>query len=438
MLKNCRNHSIWNKKKAKSTFCPLPWNHLLVTTKGFLRLCCSSDHPHIFLTHKNGKEIHFNELTDKSLLDNNPFLNRIRRQMLLGQKPPECKQCYEIESAEVESPRMHFSGQFPLTLDEALRTTHADGSTIHKIQYVDLRISTLCNLRCRMCSHHTSRKLIPEALVLNLISQKEYKETLKQESWFQNKKVWDFLLNVIDQIEVINFAGGEPMLINEHISLLEKFIEKGFSKKIILKCTTNTTYIPEILFDYWTQFKEVRINCSVDGTQKVNEYIRNPTNWSIIHKNLKKIEEYMHEHRNMYVRINTTVQIYNITHLIPLFEYVKQFKRIRKFPYLNILIAPAHFCIKVLPAHIKIEIADELSKWLDDNKKFYIDNFHHEPNHDIWSIKTLINDLISGESLNQYEKDFKFYTEFYDKYRNEKFTLINPKLKSWYENISLD
>ena len=286
---------------------------------------------------------------DIGFLGNNPTLNTIRKQMLSGQKPAQCQRCFTEEYSGIQSHRKTCQKHYPI-LDEALKNTSIDGSTKHKIQYIDLRLENLCNLRCRMCNPYTSRKLVKEHLKIGNITQEIAKNLTKSRN---HENLWAFLDKQLNHVDLIYIAGGEPTLITEHFILLTKCIENDLAKNISLKYSINMTNISSHFFDYWKEFKQVRLFCSIDGFEKVNEYIRNPSDWNTIDKNLQKIEKYIDKYQNIYSEVNTTVQIYNITHLTDLFEYLKQYKNIIKFPFLNILYDPKYFSIKVLPKNIK-------------------------------------------------------------------------------------
>ena len=421
---------MWDKEKAKKTFCPLAWNHLATNTRSQLRLCCNSTSGINLLRDKNKNTIHLYNLKDKSILNNNPTLNKIRKQMLSGQKPLQCKRCFKEEAVGTSSARISYAKTYPI-LDQSIQTTNADGSTTHRIQYVDLRMGNLCNLRCRMCNPFTSNQLVKEFLDLNIISKKTGKWLRKSEH--NNKNLWGFLSEHLEEIEMLYLAGGEPTLITEQITFLDNCIKNGLAKNINLKYSINATNIPPKFFSYWKEFKAVILNCSIDGVGKINEYIRNPSNWNIVHRNLQTLEKHLNIHPNWRSNIHTTVQVYNITHLVNLFEYLKPYKRVVNFPSLNLLITPPYFSIKTLPKSLKKIISSELLEWFNNNLNSYVNTPAYAPNK-IPRIPQLIK-FMNAEDWSEYNPKFKFYTEFYDKNRNENFAELNPKLKEWYKTI---
>ena len=281
---------MWNKKKAEETFCPLPWNHLATRSTYQLHLCCNAVYDESsLLRHKNKKPLYLYELKDISFLDNNSTLNTVRKQMLSGQKPAQCYHCFKEDSMGIQSPRKTYQNFYPI-LDKALKTTRIDGSTKHQAQYIDLRLENLCNLRCRMCGPEASRKLVKEHLTLGAITKKMAKDLTKNRS---HENLLAFFDKNLNHVDLIYIAGGKPTLTTVHLNLLTKCIEKGLAKNISLKYSTNMTNISSNFFDYWKEFKQVKLLCSVDGFEKINGYIRNPSDWSTIDTNLKKIEKYM-------------------------------------------------------------------------------------------------------------------------------------------------
>ena len=72
------------------------------------------------------------------------------------------------------------------------------------------------------------------------------------------------------------FAGGESTVIEEHYTLLEEVVKRGYAKQIELRYNSNGVEMPQRLFDLWDEFKRVRFHYSIDAHGKQNDYIRYP------------------------------------------------------------------------------------------------------------------------------------------------------------------
>ena len=90
---------------------------------------------------------------------------------------------------------------------------------------------------------------------------------------------------------------------------LKQVTDDGSSKNIRLKITTNLTNLQERLLEYLPQFKKVTLDCSIDGVGKVQEYIRNPSDWETIDRNMNRILEL--NSNTILLNISTVVQVYN-------------------------------------------------------------------------------------------------------------------------------
>ena len=95
-------------------------------------------------------------------------------------------------------------------------------------------------------------------------------------NWPTNEKTWENLMPIIDTVEEIYLTGGEPTLALEQYKLFDRCIELNKAKDIILKYNTNLTNIPPKMIEYWTHFKKIKINASIDGYDQLNRYIRYP------------------------------------------------------------------------------------------------------------------------------------------------------------------
>ena len=354
------------------TFCVIPWVHLAIDTKGSYRLCCNQSYLDEDLN-DGGYIDHLYYSYETSVEDawNSDEYKNIRIKMLNGERIPPCRKCYREEAMGIKSARMVNNENYLSSLDELDPRGHC---STNKIKYVDVRLGNKCNLKCRMCSPHSSDQWISDERKTGVrhISNKVL-NSLENMDWFSKDYFWDNLLSVMDNVTLLYFSGGEPALFgDEQSKLFKKCIEKGISKNIVLRYNTNLTIPLDRFFESWKEFKEVRINCSIDGFDKINDYIRYPSKWKQIESTLKSIYNYSQDpNYNISMIVMTTVQMYNIFGLIDLFEYLKQYKL---FPLLNILNQPGHYNIRVLDQDKKEVVAKMLSRWFEKNKEWLNEN----------------------------------------------------------------
>jgi sulfatase maturation enzyme AslB (radical SAM superfamily) len=165
----------------------------------------------------------------------------------------------------------------------------------------------------------------------------------------------------LNDLTHLHFAGGEPLLVPQMVTMLEKCIDLGVAHRIELTYNTNITRLPEKVLKLWPSFREVRLLCSVDGYGALNDYIRTGSKWSDIDRNLKYLDAHASELKVTQILISTTVQAYNVLYLNRLIEYLaSEFRTVVKFPNLVNLYQPDNLRSTILPDHLKRLAAERL------------------------------------------------------------------------------
>lgn len=94
-----------------NTFCPLPWKHLATHPHGSVTLCCVADHSDSISDAYNNidDDRDFKTLNntnyDFSLIQNSDSFRKVRKEMLSGVEPIQCKGCYALEKVGIKSKR---------------------------------------------------------------------------------------------------------------------------------------------------------------------------------------------------------------------------------------------------------------------------------------------------------------------------------------------
>ncbi len=372
-----------------NTFCPIPWLMLATRTNGDVRVCCQANQgkTHGLLTDNHGRPYN---LKRNTILDsrNAPLACEMRKKMIEGERHPECLRCWREEDSGMLSRREQEIElwQEVFGLNEARKITGKRGEIPADFEpiYYDLRLGNLCNLKCRMCFPTDSSGWYSE---YNDIYEDDYfydthgKVQLVKRSngwqaknndydWCLRENFWQDLESKIGNIRHIYIVGGEPLLIRRHYEFLEKCIALGYAKNIKLEYNTNITTISDEILKLWASFKEVRIGASVDGYGKIDEYIRYPSKWETIERNLQKIDKM---EGNVLAWIACTVMIYNVYYIPDFIKWKLEsnFKRInpitRPKPFLTLhpLHTPPYFNIKALPLNAKKAVANKYRDFYD-------------------------------------------------------------------------
>ncbi len=413
-------------EESKHSFCVLPWIHRFVNLGGEIQLCCTSEgHTKSFLRSDDGKLINIADgLSDQQIGDTS-HLREIRKSMLDGTWPAACERCRVTEQCGGSSRRRAENRHFEAHIQWILEHTDAQGYAPVRISSRDYRLGNLCNLRCRMCHPSASKLMLAE---WNQVSRRRHRikgedaRQIEHMDWFQNQQMWDEFTAHIHDLEHLHFAGGEPLIIPEVIKALEICVEMGVANRIEITFNTNVTKIPQKHRDLWPKFKTVNLLCSIDAFGALNDYIRYPSRWATIARNLDIIDR-EHEQLNLgWATISTTVQIYNIFNIAELVDYShQQFSFIRPMPNLVHLSAPSHFNIQFLPDDLKQMAAEHLQ---DLRNRLATDGV-------INSLEQLdgILAFMQSASHSPHEmSEFRRITAAYDQLRNESIVELVPEL----------
>lgn len=446
-----------NKLTGSYTFCVLPWIHLATRPNGDMRLCCNAnssgagtDHEVGLVKNETGRPANFGNETPMSAW-NNEYMRDVRKTMLSGQIPKSCKKCYDEEAKGVASKRLWETGTWMengIDLAQLVEDTAEDGTVPEKLYYLDLRLGHTCNLKCIMCSPHDSSLWVSDhKKVFPLFQNNEIKKQISWDKnnfnshWHENPEFWKEIYDQIPNIKQLYFAGGDPLVIKEHKLFLEEILKKGYAKNIILRYNTNGLLVNDEMIELWSKFKKVKVGFSLDGLDEKNYYIRYPSDWKTIVKNLHKLDN---SPRNIEVSIAVAIQILNIKHLTEFAKW-KIEQKFKKINFENItggieagggifnmhlLYIPTFLSIKCLPEKDKQEVRilfENFKDWLWNN--YRQDDEFWKANPYGWKRWEAILEFMDSEDQTMLLPAFKEYIEKMDSVRNLNCSVIFPELR---------
>jgi pyruvate-formate lyase-activating enzyme len=450
----------WQNKIANlsktPTFCVLPWIHFATRPNGDMRLCCSANssgagenHTIGLVKNESGRPANFGRETPMSAWNNN-YMKSVRTTMLDGHIPTSCTKCFDEESKGVASKRIWETGtwvQDGIDIEELISQTAEDGTVPEKLTYLDLRLGHTCNIKCVMCSPHDSSKWVADhKKIYPLFEAKELKKQMHWDRakfnnfWHENPDFWKEMYAQIPNLKQVYFAGGEPLMIKEHKQFLEEIIRQGYADKILIRYNTNGLLITEDIIELWEKFKKVKIGFSIDAIGDKNYYIRYPSDWNTIVKNLQRLDN---TPDNIQVSIATAIQILNIKHL-PDFAKWKIQQNFKKINFENVtagveagggifnmhlIYIPTYLSIKCLPNADKIEVRkkfSELKTWLHENYRQDDDFWKDNPYG--WKRWQAVLDFMDSEDHSHLLPVFKEYIEKLEKLRKTNFIETFPEL----------
>jgi sulfatase maturation enzyme AslB (radical SAM superfamily) len=384
-------------EKTTPTFCALPWIHMATRPNGDMRLCCSanasgagSDHTVGLVKQENGDPINFNTTTPMEAW-NSDYMKSVRTTMMEGAVPASCTKCFAEESQGVVSKRLWETGTWMergLAVEDLLNDTGKDGTYKEELQYLDLRLGHTCNIKCVMCSPHDSSKWVKDWKVLEpqledpeVKRQMQWNKAAFNNKWHENEIFWDQLYKQIPNLKEVYFAGGEPLMIAEHKKFIEEIVRSGHNEHIRLRYNTNGILVDQDLIELWKHFDLVKVGVSIDAAGPRNNYIRYPTDWATVERNLHMLDS---TPDNIRPSIATAIQIFNIKHL-PDFIHWKNTQNFRKvnteiirgvkagggLVNMHLLYIPTFMSIQILPKEDKAEIRELFAKFKSYLYDFY-------------------------------------------------------------------
>lgn len=399
-------------------FCIIPWLHLHALPDSRVLPCCVSEFNH---TYGNLKESSLKEIW------NNSKFKSMRKTMLADKPVSSCHKCYELEKSGVHTMRKRMNNDFHSHTD-LLTQTKKDGYLKNPtMRYLDFRFSNICNFKCRGCSPDLSTSWYEDHQKLWNFKSKKPK---LMNALNDNDKLWNELEQMLPTVEQAYFAGGEPLLMEEHYKCLEFFINHKMSH-VKLSYNSNLSVLKFKKYDLikmWKQFSDVDIMVSIDDIEERGEYFRAGLRWDQLVHNLKDVHEKI---PGLYIHINCTVSIFNI-HRIP--EIHQKLFSLDIFDHegfkLNTLLDPVEYRCQVIPQKSKAEISKKL--------KDYADNLHvlyPKYSEEKWQfLKNQIYQQIeffNAEDLEAKLRDFKNLTKSLDKIRDVNFQQTYPELQSF-------
>jgi len=340
-------------------FCMYPWIHLHAWPTGQAFPCCMSE-----------PEGQVGNCRTESLKEiwNSPGQRQLRLNMLNETDSAACKRCYEQEASGFFSGRLSANKHHGHHVSRALATNDDGGVDKFEMTYWDVRFSNLCNLKCRSCGHIFSSQWYQDQAKLAGPEWKD-RNTVLNYAGRTETDMWTQLEPHLDYVEQIYFAGGEPLLMEEHYRILDELVRRErFDVRLIYNTNfTHTDLKGKSVFEYWQKFDSVAVGASLDDSGARGEYIRKGTDWNTVVENRR---EMMSVCPKVDFYISPTLSIMNAWHL-PEFhrDWVEQGLIRAQDLNVNILQDPAHYRIDIATAEYKTKLENQFRDhilWLQD------------------------------------------------------------------------
>lgn len=232
-------------------------NMISIETDGWTRACCleTSDLARITPI-QDGIKRAFDHYR---LLD-------LRKNLLDGYSDKTRNCCGRCEQLEVNN-------------QPSMRTSTQLISDARELKVLQFKMSNKCQLACAHCGPDRSstwakvKGITPHVKVAFEITDRFVEE----------------LIELLPNITVLKFSGGEPFLDPDHWKLLDrlKHVDRSHCE---IQYITNGLVKPRV--DLWRGWREIKCSVSVDGFQDTYEWFRRGSSWSELLDNIQVLTQH--------------------------------------------------------------------------------------------------------------------------------------------------
>lgn len=400
--------------------CIAPWVYLDILPEGTVVPCCS-----------NSTELGNVKFQTLEEIWNGDKMKQLRLDMFKDQLPESCQFCNSNNSLKDV-----YNQKFKSSFSEVDSITLDDGSVKEvKIKGFDFRISNKCNFKCRTCWSKLSSSINFENRSNNLGNYYE-EPILNVNNYFDFKKMYQ---DNIDNLELIEFSGGEVLLMDEHYEMLDYFITNNKQSQIELNYNTNFStidYNNKSIIKLWSQWdpSKLVVSISIDEIGTRSEYVRYGTVWNKLSNNIKQlIDSYEIKQNRFRVNANIVVSVFNVNRIPEILSYLLDINFITgEYNYDNFTLSmeggmrDGIYDIELYPIEKRKEIKQKILNFMDQFPIDLGDKF-----------STLLQKLdnLDPPNINKI-KEFLEDTKKIDKIRNQNLLEVIPELQCLVDYVS--
>lgn len=383
---------IYNKqvKQYSNTSCIKLWDHLYISPEGNSNACCLADPRFPVGTIDNPRA---------NLAQLKEYVNQ-------GYRIRTCAKCYRNEDQGLKSARV---------------PCDKSSTDVDNVTDLDIRVNNLCNFKCRMCSEEYSSAIQAETVELYGTDAKlgSIQFDLNRATLSNRQSRFLSIEPYINQnIKSIYFAGGEPLLVDEHYKILDKLLEIEHTDLQIRYNTNMSTleYKGKSIFEYWKHFSNVNVGASIDCCRAEAEYIRHGTVWSDIEKNIVSIQQNAPHVKLEFASVVSSIGCESLINLQQ--DYINSSIE----QTIRVLTHPQFLSVAALPQHHKQRLSNIINEHIS-----FLGNTELAQQ---WkSVLQYMNNYDYSYSLSE----FKQRMQVLDKHRGESFVDVFPQFADLYD-----
>ena len=370
-----------NSFSLPKTICAIPWTHLEIKSNGNITPCCKT------------KELILGNIKNTTLEEafQTDELKNLRNELLSGNKPSACQNCWKIEEKKLTSIRMHNIKR----LKKEFLIRYLDTP---QISTLDIKFNNTCNFKCRICGPVSSA----------LFAQEEHKfrgtQLVVQDNWGESENFTNQIITHLPNIKNIDMYGGEPFLVKKFEKVLKLAVNNNHARNIRLHYNSNGSIWPEQFLPYWHHFKLVDIHFSIDAIGDQFELQRGG-NWYKVEENILKLKSLGLP--NLSISIMPTISIMNVYYIDQVYDWATK----HGFPIFVGYVGDVG------------DVGMELQYLTREAKELVIKKFQNHPWNEIQNVIKIIQELPDSNG-----QEFQSKIKWFDWMREESFSKSHSEI----------
>jgi len=349
-------------------FCPMPWTGLMYNFDGTVKNCIRSAGPLGDIK---------NQPIDKILVDN----NRPRQQQIVDQQSvPTCHTCYDLERGKRGFDHISDRVFYIRELKNIPTDTYQVGN--FDLHTVDVRWTNLCNFACVYCGPEFSSKWSTELKIHPKVPDQQQLMDFK-----------NYIYDHAGQLKHVYLAGGEPLLMKENLTLLEKL-----NPDANIRINTNLSKVDTRVFEAICEFPNVHWTVSVETLAQEFEYIRHGGSWTDFLDNLNKINQLGHK-----ISFNMLHFLLNYNSVFDCVDFLKDLGFHNNSFVIGALLTPEYLNIRHLPQNVLNSVKSKLQDRIDQKPGYLLEDSYRNMLHyiDIPFEKNIMQSIDKLSELDQ-------------------------------------
>ena len=171
-----------------------------------------------------------------------------------------------------------------------------DDADSEDVNVLELQIDTVCNAACVICGPDFSSLWRKQLKISETDITNDYEKLYR--------------MIKLDKITRIRFLGGEPMLSNDYLRLLDHIPNP---ENITIQYTTNGSIFPNAdTIQTWSRYRRIIIMFSIDDMYDRFGYVRWPLRWNKIDQNFRYV---LNNLKKSLIGINCTVNAMSVYYI---------------------------------------------------------------------------------------------------------------------------